>query len=224
MTSSSSLNRTTEPETISARGDALEYEAIDHAEANAAFAALLTGELGFRGGKLLDLGTGPGDIPVAVCRLTEDAKVTAVEMSAPMTELATEKIARAGFAGRIVLLRADAKDTKLPGNSFDFVVCNNLVHHIAEPELLFREIARLCRPGAGLLLKDLRRPDTLDELNAQAAHCAASTPRQRELLRSSLHAALRVEEIEVYAREAGLTDFTLAAAGPRHWELRRRQA
>jgi ubiquinone/menaquinone biosynthesis C-methylase UbiE len=215
------LARTLEPETMCSERDALQYESIDHAGANAAFVDSITIELGFKYGKLLDLGTGPGDIPVEICRRIEDAQVTAVEMSPVMMSLAAKKMERAGFSNRITLLQADAKATKLPDGSFDFVICNNLIHHIPEPGLIFREIARLCRPGGGVFLKDLRRPDTLAQLNALAGRRAESTLRQRELLVNSLHAALRAEEIEIYARQAGLTEFTLAEIMPRHWELRR---
>ncbi|PIU20129.1 MAG: SAM-dependent methyltransferase, partial [Elusimicrobia bacterium CG08_land_8_20_14_0_20_59_10] len=116
---------------------------------------------------------------------------------------------------------ADAKNTGLPCGSFDFAVCNNLVHHIAEPGLLFREIARLLRHGGGIFIRDLRRPRTARELAAHMANCSGDTPRQRELLRDSLLAALRPEEVAEFVKGAGLRGVVLAEAGDRHWELRR---
>jgi ubiquinone/menaquinone biosynthesis C-methylase UbiE len=206
---------------MAAEPDALEYESIDHTAANAAFADRLTAELGFRRGRLLDLGSGAGDILVEICRRAAEAEITAVELSPAMLELAAKKIGRAGFSDRVRLLRADAKATGLPAGSFDFVTCSNFIHHVPEPGAVFLEIARLCRTGGGIFLKDLRRPDTTAELNALAGHWAPATPRQRELLADSLHAALRVEEVRAYAEQAGLTGFMLDAAGARHWELRR---
>ena len=211
-----------EPEILGVGWDALAYEALDHSGENAALADFLAAKLGFRRGKLVDLGAGPGDIPVAICRRLKAVRVTAVERASAMLLLASAKIARSGFAGRIALLRADAKNTKLPDGSFDLVFCNNLIHHIPEPDLIFREIARLCRSGGGLFLKDLRRPGTPGELKALVNKGArADTPRQKGLLRDSLHAALRIEEVRAYARRAGLTGFTLRAVGDRHWQLHR---
>ena len=216
------LKRVLEPEIMDTQLDAREYAVIDRTGANAAFADILARELNFRGGELADLGSGACDLPVALCRRIKGARITAVEMSPAMLRMASRKIALHGFSSRIRLLRADAKATNLPGGSFDFVTCNNLVHHIARPGSIFREIARLCRPGGGFFIKDLSRPRTLAELNEQVGACAATdTPRQRELLRSSLRAALRPEEIAVYAKRAGLTGFKLSAAGGRHWQLHR---
>jgi len=215
------FKRVLEPEIMDTDRDAREYGAIDRAEANAGFVRILADELDFRRGKLADLGAGPCAIPVAICRRLKNVRVTAVELAPAMLKLASKKIARCGFSGRIRLLPADAKDTGLPAGSFDFVTCNNLLHHIADPALLFREIARLLRPGGGVLVQDLRRPRSAGELDAQMANCAGDTPRQRELLRNSLCAALRMEEVAAYARRGGLKGFTLAAAGDRHWQLRR---
>lgn len=143
------LSRTLEPEIMCSEHDALAYGAIDHTRSCAAFVELLASELGFQGGRLLDLGAGPGDLAVEICRRFAGAEVTALDLSPAMTGLAEEKIKRAGFSGRVLLLRADAKATELPGGSFDFVISNNLIHHIPEPGAVFSEIARLCRPGAG---------------------------------------------------------------------------
>ena len=213
--------RVLEPEIMDTAADAREYAAIDRASATAEFVRVLAEELDFRGGRLADLGAGPCDIPVEICRRIKGVKVTAVEMAPAMLKLASAKIARSGFSGRIRLLPADAKFTGLPAGSFDFVTCSNLIHHIADPVLIFREIARLLRPGGGVLVRDLRRPLSARELGARMADCSGDTPRQRELLRNSLRAALRAGEAAAYARRGGLDGFTLTADGDRHWQLRR---
>ena len=218
------LKRVLEPEIMETARDAREYEAIDHSEVNREFVSTLADELAFRSGALIDLGAGPCELPVEICRRIKGAKIIAVEMAPPMLKLAAKKIACSGFSRRIRLVKADAKDTGLPGGAFDFVACNNLIHHIADPLLIFREIARLLRPGGGIYVKDLLRPRTAAELDAHMKNCSDDTPWQRELLRNSLRAALRPEEVAVYAQKAGLKGAVLTAAGDRHWQLRRRAA
>ncbi|HBA61960.1 MAG TPA: class I SAM-dependent methyltransferase [Elusimicrobia bacterium] len=215
------LKRVLEPELMETDRDAREYGKIDHAAAEMEFVRVLSEELGFARGGLIDLGAGPCGIPVEICRRIKGARVTAVEMALPMLKLASGRIARSGFSGCIRLVRADAKATGLPPRSFDFAVCNNLAHHIADPRLLFREIARLLRPGGGVLIRDLRRPRTARELADRMGHCCGDTPRQRELLRGSLLAALLPEEAAAFARKAGLKGLSLRVEGDRHWELRR---
>lgn len=212
------LARNVEPELMESEADALEYAAINRGAEVVLFFDFISGTPGPR---VIDLGSGPGELTAGLCRRLPGAAFTAVENSPAMFALAEKEYAAEGLSGRVRLLRADAKNTALPAGSFDWVISNNLAHHLADPAPLFAEIARLCAPGAGLFIRDLRRPETEGELEAIAAHCPSSTPRQRELLRASLRAALRTEEAEAFALAAGLSGFTAEAAGPRHWELRR---
>ena len=160
------LKRILEPEVMLSRRDALEYVAIDHSAVNAALAGHLARALNFRGGSMADLGTGPADLAVAVCRRIKGISVTAVELAPAMLDLAAGNVLRSGLDGRIRLLRADAKKTGLPSGAFDLVACYNLVHHIPDPAKLFREATRLCRQGGGIFIQDLRRPDTIKELDS----------------------------------------------------------
>lgn len=214
------LERVLEPEIMDSAEDAAEYAAIDHSAVNDEFVRYLTRELGFNGGRLIDLGTGPADIAIAIARQVPAARVTAVDLGSHMLTLARQKVAAAPERERIELVEADANATGFPAQSFDFVVCNSLVHHIPEPLLLFREIARLARPGAGIFLKDLKRPASRAELeHLVATYAAHDTPYQRQLFHNSLHAALRPDEIVALARAAGLTDVQVTVPSDRHWQL-----
>lgn len=218
------MERTVEAGVMESEADALEYAAIGR-EAEISLFAGFIGQRPAPGGlEIADLGAGPADIPAGLCRLLPGAAVTAVENSPAMIALAKSRIEAAGLSGRVILLRADAVSTGLAAGSFGWVISNNFAHHLADPAALFREAARLAGRGGGIFIRDLRRPDTREELEAIAAHCPGSTPRQREMLRASLRAALRVEEAEAAALAAGLSGFTAERAGPRHWELRRRRA
>lgn len=200
-------------------GDTREYARIDRRAADADFAALVAEGLGFSGGRLLDLGAGPCGIPVEICRRVKGAKVTAVELSPAMMALAARKVGAAGLSRRIKLLRADARTTGLPAGSFDFIACNNFIHHLADPAPVFREMARLLRPGGGLLLRDLLRPRTPAELGARMRKCYGDTPRQKELLRNSMRASLRLAEVRACLKGTGLERARLRRSGERHWEL-----
>ncbi len=215
------LERKPEGEELLSERDAREYAAIPRDAETALFAAFLGPA---PAGRLADLGSGAADIPAGLCRLLPGISALAVESSPVMLRLAEERLPAAGPGSRLKLLPADARHTGLPGAGFDWIISNNFVHHLADPAPLFAEIARLAAPGAGLLIRDLRRPDSEEELEAIAAHCPESTPRQRELLRSSLRAALSAEEARNLALAGGLAGFTAERAGPRHWELRRPRA
>lgn len=214
------LERILEPEIMDSLEDAAEYEAIDNAKVNAEFVRFFTAEVGFNGGRVLDLGTGPADIAIAIAEASSEAQVTGLDLGSFMMKAARRRVAASPARDRITLVEADAKATGFASESFDFIICNSLVHHIPDPRQLFAEVVRLLAPGGGLFLKDLRRPASLAELRALVATYAANdTPYQRELFHNSLHAALLPEEVAEVARSAGLLDAVLTTPSDRHWQL-----
>jgi SAM-dependent methyltransferase len=49
----------------------------------------------------------------------------------------------------------NALDTPFEDDRFDFVVSSNMVHHLAHPLVLFREMARILKPGGKLLIQEI---------------------------------------------------------------------
>ncbi len=65
------------------------------------------------------------------------------------------------LTSRIQFFLADANRLPLPDASFDLVMSNSVLHHLAEPQRMLAEIARLVKPGGAILVRDLRRPSRL---------------------------------------------------------------
>src|ERR1051326_2063219 len=82
----SHLPRILEPEVMDTLEVALAYETMDHSGPNAAVVGRLT-ELGARG-RMLDLGTGPGHVPIAICERFSDAMVVGIDLSVEMLKIA----------------------------------------------------------------------------------------------------------------------------------------
>lgn len=97
------------------------------------------------GTRVLDVATGPG--VVAAAALARFAEVTAVDQSAPMVEIAT----RFGIDAQV----ASADDLPFDDGAFDAVVAGFLLNHLARPEQVVAELARVCRGRLAMTVWDV---------------------------------------------------------------------
>lgn len=214
------LNRIPETEVMDDVAEAQAYDAMDHTQPNMAFVARLL-ELGVDNcNKALDLGTGPGDIPIMLCGPTQSVSVVAIDYAQTMLDIADRKVQLAGLAGRIHLARMDVKALDLPDDSFDAVFSNTILHHIPEPAAMLAEAARVLKPGGLLLIRDFYRPDTIEQLSALVdQHAGECSAEQRKLFGDSLHAALTTDELRALADANGLSDCEIVIDTDRHQSL-----
>lgn len=91
------------------------------------------------GSQVLEIGSGPGH--VADRLVQAGAIVTGVDFSPKMVEVAQSKYPEIAFR------QADAEQLPFEAGSFDAVVANFVVHHLARPEKVFREVYRVLKPG-----------------------------------------------------------------------------
>lgn len=213
------LKRVLEPEVMDTEQDASEYEAIPNDEVNEEFVSelLRVCPSPVRG---VDLGTGPGHIPVLVAQKHGAVEIIGLDLSLNMLELARKRVESAGVADRVQLAALDIKHTGLAANCYDLVFSNSIVHHIPEPLDVFREAKRLVKSGGTIFFKDLLRPDSLEEVERLVEkHAADGTPYQIELFRNSLCASLTLAEVRQIADEAGLESAEVRQSSDRHWVL-----
>lgn len=202
-------------------GEVEAYASMDNEAPNRAFVERLF-ELGARG-RMLDLGTGPGHIPLLVCERDPQAHVTAIDLSEAMIAEARRLRAASPHRARLVFEVGDAKVLAYPDGGFDAVFSNTLLHHLPEAEPFLRDARRVLRPGGALLVRDLFRPETPEQADALVTrHAGDASPAQRRLFRDSLCAALTPSELRRAADQAGLTGAELVIDSDRHMSLQLR--
>ncbi|MFO7324580.1 MAG: malonyl-ACP O-methyltransferase BioC [Pseudomonadota bacterium] len=111
---------------------------------------------------VLDLGAGTGLAAAAMKRRWSRAAVTAVDIAAPMLEVARR---RSRFWRPIRCIQADARELPFEDASFDLVFSNLMLQWIHPPDEALAEVRRVLRPD-GLLLLSSFGPETLQELRA----------------------------------------------------------
>jgi SAM-dependent methyltransferase len=151
------------------------------------------------GERVLDLGSGGGiDVLLSAKRVGATGRVFGLDMTDEMLALAARNIAEAG-ATNVELLKGHIEAIPLPADSIDVVISNCVVNLAADKPAVFREIARVLRPGGRVGITDIVADDEL-------------TPAQRAERGSyvgCIAGALSFSEFETGLREVGLVDVSV---------------
>ena len=118
-------------------------------------------------GRLLDIGTGPGWLLLALGRLLPELELVGVDISPAMIATAQQNLKREGGGMKIELKVAGAEALPFPANAFHAVVSTGSLHHWKNPITALNEVHRVLKMGGYALIYDLvrRLPPTV----AQAA-------------------------------------------------------
>jgi SAM-dependent methyltransferase len=198
---------------------ALAYAAADFSLPDAEFVRRWETQFGPPSGAFLDLGCGPGNIAWALLARGE-CTVLGVDGAEAMLDRARARQAeQAGAADRVSFLRATLPlaEGTLPHASYAQIVSNSLLHHLHDPDVLWKTVRSLGAPGARILIGDLRRPLHEDDAEALvAAHAADAPAVLRSDFRASLYAAFTADEVAEQLERNGLSTFHVEAVGDRH--------
>lgn len=211
------LPRTAETELMSAAERAYAYAHADFDEPHSAFIEQFAQRFGqFRSGHVLDVGCGPGDITVRFAHRYPAAVITAIEGAQVMVELAKNRIEAEALGPRVSVEHLYLPDPGLFRRSFDALISNSLLHHLADPLTLWEIVAALPK-GAPVWVVDLMRPTDRNMLNELVArHTENADPLLVEDFGNSLHAAYRPAEIAAQLRAKQLAHLNIEATSDRH--------
>jgi len=99
----------------------------------------------------LDLGCGTGAIAVRLARLGH--RVTLLDASIPMLEFAKRAAREAGVTERVAVKHGDATQfaNLFPAESFDVILCHNILEYIDDPGAVLRSAARALRDPSSII-------------------------------------------------------------------------
>ncbi len=213
------IERILEPEVMDTIEDALEYDAMDFTEVNTSFAEraieLLPAE-----GLVLDLGTGTARIPILMLQRNPKLKIIAVDLSENMLKVGKLYVEKHNLSSNIKLGIVDAKKLPYPDQHFEAVISNSLLHHITDPLPVLREIKRVSKRNAGILIRDLIRPESVTQVEYFVQQYAADCDEhQKKLFYDSLMAAFTIDEVKSLIEHSGIEDSVVIQSSDRHWSI-----
>jgi len=167
------------------------------------------------GDRALDVCCGTGDIAFAMARA--GAEVTAVDFSEAMLHVARHRQVKADFArlpggsecGRhgISFHQADAMRLSFPNDSFDVVTVGYGLRNLSSWEQGLREMHRVAKSGARLLVLDFGKPDNALLRSLYFAYLRGVVPVFGRLFcgDSATHAYI-LESLRHYPAQRGVAD------------------
>ncbi|KAI2910060.1 hypothetical protein CBS63078_4192 [Aspergillus niger] len=131
------------------------------------------------GETILDLGSGSGiDVLLAAHKVGRNGQAIGVDMTDNMIELAKKNIQKAGLSNARVI-EANINCIPLPDSSVDCIISNCVINLVpaADKERVFKEIARLLKPGGRVAISDILArqplPNTITQSMAPHVGCVA---------------------------------------------------
>jgi demethylmenaquinone methyltransferase / 2-methoxy-6-polyprenyl-1,4-benzoquinol methylase len=111
-----------------------------------------------QGARVLDIGTGTGDLAITVARQYPTAHVVGIDFTPEMLTVGREKVHKLGLDTRIELQQEDGEHLSAGDASFDACCSAFVVRNMTDPEAGFREMARVVRPGGRVVCLEISHP------------------------------------------------------------------
>jgi ubiquinone/menaquinone biosynthesis C-methylase UbiE len=98
-------------------------------------------------GKILDIGTGPGYLPVEIARRSLNIRIIGIDLSRKLIDTARSKAAQEGLSDRLTFQRGNANRIAFDDSTFDMVISTGMLHSLKDPVKVIQEMYRVLKAG-----------------------------------------------------------------------------
>jgi ubiquinone/menaquinone biosynthesis C-methylase UbiE len=116
-------------------------------------------------GSILDVRTGPGHLPIEITKRSPKVKITGIDLTEKMIEIAKKKAENAGFIGRVYFEVGDGNKLRYEDNTFDLVVSSGSFHHWKNPVRVLNECYRVLKPEKEAWIYDFDKKEIYEVYN-----------------------------------------------------------
>ena len=103
--------------------------------------------LSFATGTMLDLGTGPGYLPLEIVKRKPDINIIGIDLSKKLIHMARANAAQAGLSGQLRFEVGNAANLRFDDDMFDMVFSTGMLHSLKNPVKVLAEIYRVLKKG-----------------------------------------------------------------------------
>jgi ubiquinone/menaquinone biosynthesis C-methylase UbiE len=146
-------------------------------------------------GRILDIGTGPGYIPIEVARASRNVQIKAIDISSAMVMIARRKAEDAGLSQRVQFEYGSAEHIPYEDGYFDLVVSTLSFHHWANRTECLKEMQRVLKIGGEAWIYEIRK-DTTSEAKKQLKDRYGRFLSFIVLYSVRLHSAMSLQEFQ----------------------------
>ena len=100
-----------------------------------------------KAGKILDLGTGPGYLPIQIVKRSPSIRVDGIDLGRMLINMARKNALKAGVADRLNFETGNAARLRFEDGSYDMVISTGMLHMLRDPIKMLRECYRVLKPG-----------------------------------------------------------------------------
>ena len=118
-----------------------------------------------KAGIILDLGTGPGYLPIEIVKRSPSIRVVGIDLTRKLINTAKLNALKAGVADRLNFEIGNAARLRFEDNSCDMVISTGMLHSLKDPVVVLRECYRVLKPGGEAWIYDPARVSSQIDIN-----------------------------------------------------------
>ncbi len=98
-------------------------------------------------GKILDIGTGPGFLPIEIAKIAPELNIDGIDKTRKMIKKAKRNAGEVGVGSQLHFEVGDINNLRFKDNSYDMVISTGAFHSWKNPVKAINECYRVLKPG-----------------------------------------------------------------------------